>query len=171
MSLSKQEGSWPTITICERQGLSRWSRIHGFLQVQVYIFYSPCLILKAFDICCWSWHKTSLLPHMEFFSTFGQVSSFGNVPSTYHVINLLIWFEYFPRPEVDLSQLERDLNETIRFGNININNLTHWIYLRVLLSSVKGILFSLRELRIVQWISVHPSSHLRVCHPPMPGGK
>ena len=81
--------------------------------------------MKAFDICCWSWHKTSLLPHMEFFSTFGKVPPFGNVPSNSYLINLLIWFEYFPRPEVDLSQLEMELNETIRFGNININNVIH----------------------------------------------
>ena len=81
VSLSKHEGTWPTITICERQGLSRWNvKCHSLTWKDFKLSDDSPGWMKASGFCGWSWNKTCFLSHLEFFTTFGQVPSTS--PST-----------------------------------------------------------------------------------------
>ena len=88
VSLSKAEGTWPAITICERQGLSR-SHIQrivtllngwypGRFFVDKIINCIKSIItdgIQALSLRCWRWQETSVLPHLELFAEPGKVFS------------------------------------------------------------------------------------------------
>ena len=102
--------------------------------------------IQALGLHCWRWQETSVLPHLELFAEPGKVFSCHSAwclrPGTNLIVQctmqlikihpMATWqiipcilktdqFQYF-RAEVDVSDLEQELIETIQFGQQRLSS-------------------------------------------------